>query len=100
MRSTTLGIGSPRGGTPEARVARRSSAWSRRSFLLISLCSCRGTSLAHEAPGREAGDGGSAARRPSCTGFETFPILRWLLIAAAVAPLILTYIVVRGHKLS
>jgi hypothetical protein len=36
----------------------------------------------------------------SCTGFETFPILRWLLIAAAVAPMILTYIVVRGHKLS
>lgn len=36
----------------------------------------------------------------SCTGFETFPILRWLLIAAATAPLILSYIVVRGHKLS
>lgn len=36
----------------------------------------------------------------SCTGFETFPILRWLLIAAAAAPLILSYIVVRGHKLS
>ena len=35
-----------------------------------------------------------------CTGFETFPILRWLLIAAAAAPLILAYIVVRGHKLS
>ena len=25
----------------------------------------------------------------SCTGFETFPILRWLLLAAAFAPLIL-----------
>ena len=36
----------------------------------------------------------------SCTGFETFPILRWLLIAAASAPLILAYIVARGHKLS
>lgn len=36
----------------------------------------------------------------SCTGFDTFPILRWLLIAAAVAPFILTYIVLRGHKLS
>jgi hypothetical protein len=36
----------------------------------------------------------------SCTGFETFPILRWLLIAAAAAPLILAYILVRGHKLS
>jgi hypothetical protein len=36
----------------------------------------------------------------SCTGFETFPILRWLLIAAALAPLILGWIIVRGHKLT
>jgi hypothetical protein len=36
----------------------------------------------------------------SCTGFETFTILRWPLIAAAFAPLILAYILVRGHKLS
>ncbi|MGI8726916.1 MAG: hypothetical protein ACR2K6_04465 [Solirubrobacterales bacterium] len=35
-----------------------------------------------------------------CTGFDTFPILRWLLIAAAVAPVILTYIVIRGNTLS
>jgi len=36
----------------------------------------------------------------TCTGFETFPILRWLLIAAAAAPFILSWIVVRGHALS
>src|SRR4051794_30812591 len=36
----------------------------------------------------------------SCTAFETFPILRWLLLLAAIAPLILGYILVRGHKLS
>jgi hypothetical protein len=35
-----------------------------------------------------------------CTGFDTFPILRWLLIAGCFAPLILAWIVVRGHKLS
>jgi hypothetical protein len=35
-----------------------------------------------------------------CTGFETFPILRWLLIAAAFAPLILAWILVRGHELA
>lgn len=35
-----------------------------------------------------------------CTGFETFPTLRWLLIAAASAPLILSYILIRNHKLS
>jgi hypothetical protein len=36
----------------------------------------------------------------SCSGFATFPILRWLLIAACSAPLILAWIIVRGHKLS
>jgi hypothetical protein len=36
----------------------------------------------------------------SCTGFETFPILRWLLLLAAIAPAILGYILIRGHKLS
>jgi hypothetical protein len=36
----------------------------------------------------------------SCTGFETFPIMRWLLLAAAIAPLILAYVLIRGHKLS
>ncbi|HEU4980500.1 MAG TPA: hypothetical protein VFT14_04725 [Solirubrobacterales bacterium] len=36
----------------------------------------------------------------SCTGWETFPILRWLLIAAASAPFILAWIVMRGHALS
>ena len=34
------------------------------------------------------------------TGWETHPIMRWLLLAAAAAPLILAYIIVRGHKLS
>jgi hypothetical protein len=36
----------------------------------------------------------------SCSGFATFPILRWLLIAAAAAPFILSYIVARGHQLT
>jgi hypothetical protein len=36
----------------------------------------------------------------SCSGFDTFPILRWLLIAAAAAPFILAWIVIRGHALS
>jgi hypothetical protein len=35
-----------------------------------------------------------------CTGFETFPIMRWLLILAALAPAILGYILARGHRLS
>ena len=36
----------------------------------------------------------------SCTGWETFPILRWLLLLAALAPIILAYILVRAHRLS
>jgi hypothetical protein len=36
----------------------------------------------------------------SCTGWETFPILRWLLIAVALAPLILAYLVVTDATLS
>lgn len=36
----------------------------------------------------------------SCTGWETFPVLRWLLLLAALSPVILGWILVRGHKLS
>jgi hypothetical protein len=36
----------------------------------------------------------------SCTAFDTFSILRWLLILAAFAPLFLAWVLVRGHKLS
>lgn len=38
--------------------------------------------------------------RGEFTAFETFKYLDWLLIAASVAPFILAYIIVRGHKLS
>jgi hypothetical protein len=52
-------------------------------------------------PSRAAGEGFICGRdQYECTGWETFPILRWLLLGAAVAPLILAWIVIRGHKLS
>jgi hypothetical protein len=52
-------------------------------------------------PQRDAGEGFICGTGEySCTGFETFPILRWLLIGAAAAPLILSWILARGHKLS
>jgi hypothetical protein len=56
-----------------------------------------------ENPQRVAGEPDSwvcGVGEYECTGFETFPILRWLLLLAAAAPLILAYILVRGHKLS
>ena len=34
------------------------------------------------------------------SGFEVHPLLRWLLLAAAAAPLILVWIVIRDHELS
>jgi hypothetical protein len=36
----------------------------------------------------------------TCSGWDSLSILRWLLLAAAVAPLILAYIILRGHALS
>jgi hypothetical protein len=36
----------------------------------------------------------------SCSGWDTFPIARILLVLAAAAPFILAWIVIRGHALS
>jgi hypothetical protein len=36
----------------------------------------------------------------SATAWQTFPILRWALIAGASAPFILSWIVARGHSLT
>ena len=36
----------------------------------------------------------------SATAWDTFPILRYLLLAACSAPFILSWIVARGHKLT
>ena len=69
-------------------------------ILVLSLLFLPWYDLA-ENPERAAGNGFICGTGEySCTGFETFPILRWLLIGAAAAPLILAWIVVRGHKLS
>jgi len=48
----------------------------------------------------DPGDWACGVGDDSCTGWETFPILRWLLLAAATAPFILSWIVIRGHALS
>jgi hypothetical protein len=45
-------------------------------------------------------DGGAISGGESATAFEVFSILQWLLIAAATAPFILSWIVARGHKLT
>ena len=68
--------------------------------LVLSLIFLPWFSLEHN-PTRDMGEGFICGTDEySCTGFEAFPILRWLLIAGAAAPLILAYIVARGNKLS
>ena len=57
-------------------------------------------SLGSDAVRDESSDWVCGEGNNSCTGWDTFPILRWLLIAAAAAPAILAYIVVRGHTLT
>ncbi len=36
----------------------------------------------------------------SFTGWETYDIMKWLLLAVCIAPFILAYIIIRGHGLS
>ena len=38
--------------------------------------------------------------RGAVSGWEAHPVLRWLLLAAAIAPLILAWVIVRDHELS
>jgi hypothetical protein len=50
--------------------------------------------------GNDANDWVCGVGNDSCSAFDTFPILRWLLLAAASAPIILTFLVMRGTQLS
>jgi hypothetical protein len=68
-------------------------------ILIISLF-LEWFSLGEGAVRDEADDWVCGEGNESCSGFNTFPIMRWLLLAAALAPIILTYIVVRGHELT
>jgi hypothetical protein len=49
------------------------------------------------ADNRNANIGGATG---SFSAFDAHPILRWLLLAAAAAPLILAWVIVRDHELS
>jgi hypothetical protein len=50
--------------------------------------------------GSDPGNWACGVGNSSCSGFDSFPIMRWLLIAAAAAPFILAWILIRGHALS
>src|SRR5438093_1999818 len=68
--------------------------------LIVSLLFLPWYSLSHLSTRAGQGAWICGTNDYSCTGFETFPILRWLLILAAFAPAILAWILIRGHKLS
>jgi hypothetical protein len=57
-------------------------------------------SLSHSPERIQQGAWICGANDYSCAGFDTFPILRWLLLLAASAPLVLAWIVIRGQTLS
>jgi hypothetical protein len=68
--------------------------------VVVSILFLPWYSLDHN-PARNAGEGFiCGTNNYSCTGFETFPVLRWLLLLGAISPLILAWIIVRGHQLS
>jgi hypothetical protein len=50
--------------------------------------------------GGDASNWACGVGNSSCSGWDTFPIARWLLLGAAAAPFILAWIVIRGHALS
>ena len=43
--------------------------------------------------------GGTASNGDTVSAWQMFPILRWILLAAVIAPFILAWIVMRRHKL-
>jgi hypothetical protein len=50
--------------------------------------------------GNDASNWACGVGHDSCSGWNTFPVVSVLLILAALAPFILSWIVVRGHALS
>ena len=70
------------------------------ALLVVALLLLNWYDLAQTPNRRMGSDFICGQNQFSCTGWETFPILRWLLLGVAIAPPILAYIVVRGHKLS
>jgi hypothetical protein len=69
------------------------------ALLIISVLFLPWFELTHSET-RDAEDFLCGEEQYSCTGFETFPIMRWLLLAAALAPAILAWIIIRGHALT
>jgi hypothetical protein len=68
--------------------------------LVLTLLFIPWYSLSHSVQRPDSSDWICGVNDYKCTGWETFPILRWLLLLGASAPIILAWIIIRGHKLS
>jgi hypothetical protein len=67
------------------------------AVLLVSLLFLPWYSLA-DTPTRMAGDGYICGTgHLSCTGFATFPLMRWAIVGVALASPMLLYVLLRGH---
>ena len=87
----------------EKKAARASTSLTWHEFLAMAGGALLALSLFlpwYTVENRRATIGNGERGPGDFTGFEIHDIQRWLLLAAAVAPFILAYIVLRGHKLS
>ena len=87
----------------EKKTARASTRLTWHEFLAMGGGAVLAISLFlpwYSAENRRAIVGDSLRGPGDFSGWEVHDIQRWLLLGAAVAPFILAYIVLRGHKLS
>jgi len=71
----------------------------RPVFVLTLFLPWYGTSSTNDQSSLGLTDGSQARLGDTASAWQTFPILRWILLAAAVAPFILVWIVMRRHDL-
>ena len=91
MSQSPLRVDAPRPGRWEALGVGASVA------LALSVVLLPWFSLTH-TPSRIVGDGFvCGAGRFSCTAFETFPLMRWVLLAIALTPLLALYFLASGR---
>jgi hypothetical protein len=81
-----------------SRLERTDAVGALSSVLLIISLFLPWFSLGQEGQREAGGYWVCGTGDTTCTGLETFPILRWLLLAAAVAPLILAYLIVTAER--
>ncbi len=68
-------------------------------FVLSLFLPWYGTSSSNPNSELEKVGGGVVSGGDTISAWDIFPILRWILLAAAIAPFILAWIVMRRHKL-